>query len=125
MTSPHATTPSYSAVPCRLSTVSPPSTPAASVADVEKSVSCETPRPNEMTEMRSPDALCCTKDRAASEAFESDWPFIERDVSIATTTLFDAPRFTASNPLTGVPFSVSRGVVAAGFAVTTLTTRRG
>ena len=63
------------------------------------------------TATRSSDGLAATKARAAATASASGLPFIERERSTARTMLFALPRFVATRPVTGWPFSVTVGGV--------------
>ena len=85
---------------------------------VEKPVAWTALLPNVTTAIRSVPALAATNVRAAAPAAPSVPPSIERERSTATTTLFSRPRFCASSPATGRPFSVSFGGFAVGVPVT-------
>jgi hypothetical protein len=117
--------PSYSAVPERASIARPVRFDSMSAVEVEKSESLIARRPKVTIATRSSGSLWLTNVRAALPALARPALPIDRDVSIAITTLFAAPRLTASSPATGLPFSVRSGGVVTGREVTTLTTRRG
>ena len=53
------------------------------------------------------------------------WPAIDRERSMATTTLFEAPRLRALSPATVRPFSVSFGGTDEGNGATTVSSTRG
>ena len=63
--------------------------------------------------------------RAAATAFASGAPRIDCERSIARTTDFSAPRFSARSIRTGRPFSRSPGGCVLGSEVSTLTRTTG
>jgi hypothetical protein len=87
-------------------------------------VSCTAREPNATTETRSDGALVLRKARAASRASASFVPVIERERSMAITTLLVAARLIALSPTTWLPFSVRVGgaaVLATGATTVTRT----
>ena len=105
-------------MPDRESTARPRSTESVSPALGENVVSCTACFPKPTTAIRSPGAFAFAKVWAAAVASSSEPPAIEREVSIASTTLLAAPRLTAVKPVTGRPSSVSFGASATGACVT-------
>ena len=78
---------------------------SASMVAPLKRVSAVAFSPNATTATRSARAFPATNARAAASACSIDAPRIERERSIAITTLFRRPRFSASSPTTLWPFS--------------------
>lgn len=68
---------------------------SASIVADEKRVRTCALSPNVAIAIRSPPGFAATNARAARIASASALPFIERDVSIASRTLFARPRFCA------------------------------
>ena len=97
---------------------------SASIVADEKCESSTAREPKPMTASRSLRGLAATNARAAAIACSSDSPAIERERSIARTTLFSRDRFRASTS-TGEPFSSSRGGFASGRSVTSVTCSSG
>jgi hypothetical protein len=87
----------------------------------ENGLSCTAREPNATTETRSDGDLACRNCRAAASASSSFPPAIERERSIAITTLLAEPRLTALRPTTARPFSVSDGGTEAVTGATTVT----
>ena len=81
--------------------------------------------PNVTMPMLSDGGFALTNASAAAAASAIAWPFIDRERSIASTTLLPRPRFAACTPPAGWPFSHTRGVRCAGFDVTTETVSVG
>ena len=97
---------------------------SASAVDCVNGVSCTAFEPNPTTETLSDGAFVRRNARAASRASASFVPAIERERSIAITTLLVAARFTAWRPTTWLPFSVRVGgaaVLATGATTMTRT----
>ena len=96
-------------MPLTVSGVIVRSADSASVVDVEKPVSENAVDPNARTDTRSAGGLAATNARAAAVAWSSAWPAIDRERSMAITTLFEAPMLVAVSPATGAPFCVKPG----------------
>ncbi len=105
-------------MPSRRSTASERSAPSASIRAVENPVSATVSDANATTAMRSSGRFVARKVRAAATASFSAPPLIERDVSIARTTLLALPRFSARSAETRVPFSRTTGAEREGDPVT-------
>ena len=82
---------------------------SASIVEVEKPVRRTGSVANVATAIRSAAGFAATNARAAATASSSGCPSIDCERSTARTTLFARPRFVASRPATGSPFSVSVG----------------
>ena len=95
------------------------SAPSASIVDVEKLVSVSACEPKATTPIESLGGFEVTNASAAWLASRSDRPAIERERSIASTTLFERPRFEAWRLPAGRPSSHTRGCAADGVLVTT------
>ena len=91
---------------------------SASLLEEEKLVSWTARLPTAKTAIRSPAGLVRTNSRAAAAASTIAWPRIDCDRSRASPTLFSLPRFVASKPITGLPFSRSAGTFFDGVGVT-------
>ena len=92
---------SLSAVPWSGARSSCESAWSASIRADEKSVSCVAVLPKTTTASRSDAGFARTKPRAACRASTIACPFIDRERSIASTTYFWRPRFSARSPATG------------------------
>src|SRR5215210_7032748 len=111
---------SYRVVPSTGSTASERRALWASAADVEKLVNTTGLVAKVATATRSSRCFAPRNAYAAATASENGLPFIDCERSTASTTLFARPRFSASAPLTGRPFSSTRGARVVGDGVTTL-----
>ena len=112
-------------MPLTVSGVIVRSADSASVVDVEKPVSENAVDPNARTDTRSAGGLAATNARAAAVAWSSAWPAIDRERSMAITTLFEAPMLVAVSPATGAPFCVKPGACDVVDGASTVTLMRG
>jgi hypothetical protein len=100
-------------------------TASESIVDVEKRVSVAASLPNAQIAIRSLGDFPATNWRAPLAASASGEPIIDRERSMQTTTLFEEPRFLASRPATGRPFSSSVGGVCDEDGLTTVSSTCG
>jgi hypothetical protein len=110
-------------VPFFGSTLSRRRASSASAVDCVNGVSCTAREPKPITETLSEGALVSRKARAAASASSSFVPAIERERSMAITTLLVAARLTAWRPTTRLPFSVRVGGAAVWATGATTVTR--
>ena len=76
---------------------------------MEKGASAVAVEPNEITESSSAGCLAAMKPRAPAMASASGFPRIDCELSMTIVIALARPRFWASKPATGVPFSQTAG----------------
>ena len=107
------------------STLIPWSAAPASVPTSVKGTSSNGFVAKEVTQILSVGSFAATNALAAAVACSSGAPLMEREWSTARQMLRAAPRFWASTPEAGTPFSISCGGSFDGFDVTTVACARG